>query len=151
LHGLYRVESGGLAYAFTQFEPIHARQAFPSFDEPRFKTPFDVTLRVPSDAVAISNTRVHAERPLGNGLREVTFTRTEKLPTYLVAFAVGPLAVVDAGVLPPSPARKQPTPLRGVAPRGRGADRASPSPRRRRWSTASRRTSASATPTTSSI
>src|SRR5688572_25880221 len=30
LHGLYRVESGGLAYAFTQFEPIHARQAFPS-------------------------------------------------------------------------------------------------------------------------
>jgi alanyl aminopeptidase len=122
LHGLYRVESGGLAYAFTQFEPIHARQAFPGFDEPRFKTPFDVTLRVPSDAVAISNTRVHAERPLGNGLREVTFARTEKLPTYLVAFAVGPLAVVDAGVLPPSAARKQPLPLRGVAPRGRGAD-----------------------------
>jgi alanyl aminopeptidase len=122
LHGLYKVESGGAAYAFTQFEPIHARQAFPSFDEPRFKTPFDITLRVPADAVAISNTRVFTERPLASGLREVIFARTEKLPTYLVAFAVGPLAVVDAGALPPNATRKDPVPLRGVAPRGRGAD-----------------------------
>jgi aminopeptidase N len=122
LTGLYKVESGGKAYAFTQFEPIHARQAFPSFDEPRYKTPFDITLRVPSDAVAISNTRVRGEKPLASGLREVSFTRTEKLPTYLVAFAVGPLAVVDAGSLPPNAVRKNPIPLRGIAPQGRGAD-----------------------------
>ncbi|NIV50824.1 MAG: hypothetical protein GWN53_02890, partial [Gammaproteobacteria bacterium] len=48
LRGLYRVESGGHRYVFTQFESISARLAFPCFDEPRFKTPFDVTLTVPA-------------------------------------------------------------------------------------------------------
>ena len=46
LEGLYRSDEGGDSYAFTQMEPIFARLAFPSFDEPRFKTPFDVTLTV---------------------------------------------------------------------------------------------------------
>ncbi|VCX11396.1 hypothetical protein BANRA_00002 [Acinetobacter baumannii] len=30
----------------TQMEAISARQSFPSFDEPRFKTPFNIRLTI---------------------------------------------------------------------------------------------------------
>ncbi len=122
LLGLYRVESAGRAYAFTQFEAIHARQAFPCFDEPRFKTPFDVKLRVPRGAAAISNTRATETRELSDTTTEVSFARTEKLPTYLVAFAVGPLDVVAVEDVAASAVRPTPLPLRGVAAQGRGAE-----------------------------
>lgn len=57
LEGLYRVESGGDAYAFTQFEVLSARRAFPCFDEPRLlKTPFDITVVTARDHQAITNT-----------------------------------------------------------------------------------------------
>src|SRR5689334_21296424 len=44
LEGAYKVKVGDDAYIITQMEPISARYAFPGFDEPRFKTPFDITL-----------------------------------------------------------------------------------------------------------
>ncbi len=122
LKGLYRAKAQGLDYAFTQFEAIAAREAFPSFDEPRFKTPFDVTLRVPTDHVAIANTRELSSKPYSPELREVRFATTEKLPTYLLAFAVGPFDVVTAPDMPASAERDRLLPLRGVAVKGRGAD-----------------------------
>ena len=48
LEGLYRVHIGEDHYVFSQFESIAARKAFPCFDEPRFKVPFDVTLTIPN-------------------------------------------------------------------------------------------------------
>jgi alanyl aminopeptidase len=122
LRGLYGAQAAGRAYAFTQFEPTYARQAFPCFDEPRFKTPFELTLRVPQGLTAIANTRVTRQTELEGGRTEITFARTEKLPTYLVAFAVGPLDVVDAPPIAASSVRSTPLPLRGVAVRGRGPE-----------------------------
>ena len=122
LRGLYKVESAGEPYVFTQFEAIDARQAFPCFDEPRFKTPFDVTLRIPKGLTAISNTRVSSRTELPNGQTELAFARTEKLPTYLVAVAVGPLDVVEAAPIGAAGARQQPLPLGGVSARGRGGE-----------------------------
>ncbi len=55
LEGLYRVEHGGRAYAYTQFQPLSARRAFPGFDEPRFKTPFDIAITTGASDNAISN------------------------------------------------------------------------------------------------
>jgi alanyl aminopeptidase len=87
LRGLYRVDVGDDAYAFTQFEPLAARRAFPCFDEPAFKTPFDVTMLVRRKHVAIASTPVVAEQEIANRMRQIRFATTPKLPTYLLAWA----------------------------------------------------------------
>ena len=122
LKGLYRVDVGEDHYAFTQFEATSARYAFPGFDEPRFKTPFDVTLDVPAGQHAVSNGATRSTTPIDGGLERVVFDTTPALPTYLVAMAVGPLDIVEAPPIPANAVRTRPLPLRGVAARGRGAD-----------------------------
>jgi alanyl aminopeptidase len=122
LDAMYRVEQGGKAYAFTQFESIYARQTFPSFDEPAFKTPFDITLVVSKDAEAVANTREIERVAMPDGMKRITFTTTEPLPTYLLAFAVGPLDIVTAPDIAPNAVRKRGLPLRGVAAKGRGKE-----------------------------
>jgi alanyl aminopeptidase len=121
LEGLYRARVGDDAYAFTQFEPLAARKAFPSFDEPRWKTPFDVTIVAPASGRAFANTRDVESTDLPNGMRRVRFATTEPLPTYLVAWAVGPFDVVEA-TIPANDVRTRPLPLRGIAARGRGGE-----------------------------
>ncbi|MFQ5635643.1 MAG: M1 family metallopeptidase, partial [Gammaproteobacteria bacterium] len=118
--GLYRSEVDGAFYAFTQFQPIDARRVFPGFDEPVFKTPFDVTVTARETDAVISNAPIHSEEPAGDGLKRVTFAATEPLPTYLLAFAVGPLDVVASAALPPNAVRDRPLPLRAAATRGKG-------------------------------
>ncbi|MBT8469659.1 MAG: M1 family metallopeptidase [Deltaproteobacteria bacterium] len=120
LRGLYRVESAGNAYAFTQFESISARLAFPCFDEPRFKTPFEVTLTIPAGQFAAANTPIERAIELPDGLQRVSFAPTLPLPTYLVAWAVGPLDVVVGPAIGATKARPLPIPLRGIAARGQG-------------------------------
>jgi hypothetical protein len=44
LAGLFRVDEKGEAYALAKSESIQARRFLPSFDEPGFKAPFDITL-----------------------------------------------------------------------------------------------------------
>ncbi|KAF0178961.1 MAG: M1 family metallopeptidase [Hyphomonadaceae bacterium] len=118
--GLYRADSGGDKYAITQFESIDARRAFPGFDEPRFKTPFDISIVARAGDTAISNTGEEKAEPAGAGLVRHTYRTTLPLPTYLIAFAVGPYEVVDGPVLAPNAIRKHPVPLRGVAAKGKG-------------------------------
>jgi alanyl aminopeptidase len=122
LKGLYRVKQSGRAYAFTQFEAIAARQAFPCFDEPSFKIPFSLTLTVPESAVAVANNPEASPPAVSGGFKTVTFKTTPPLPSYLVAFAVGPLDVVDAPDVPASAVRKRPLPLRGITAKGRGPE-----------------------------
>ena len=121
LRALFRVDVGENSYAFTQFEPVLARRAFPCFDEPVFKTPFDLTLIVPRAAAALANAPQTSRDHISEQLDRVHFATTEPLPTYLVAFAVGPLDVVDAPPLAPYALRQTPLPLRGVAIRGSGS------------------------------
>lgn len=88
--GLYRVEHEGESYLFTQFEALDARKAFPCWDEPIFKIPFKLTLGVPEDHEAVTNTSIESEKT-EDGWRTVVFRRTPPLPTYLLAIATGPL------------------------------------------------------------
>ncbi len=121
LTGLYKVEDGDLPYAFTQMEAVHAREAFPSFDEPRFKVPFDVSLTVRADHQAIANTPLANSETLADGRKKLTFATSKPLPTYLLAWAVGELDVVEWAAIPASELRSHSIPLRGVATKGKGA------------------------------
>ena len=92
--GMYRVEHGGAPYLFTQFEPLAARRVFPCFDEPAFKAPFAVTLVAPKALVALANTPRIEQSEREGEVRHV-FAPTPPLPTYLVAFAVGPFELSE--------------------------------------------------------
>jgi cytosol alanyl aminopeptidase len=121
LEGLYKVKVDNDAYAMTQMEAISARYAFPGFDEPRFKTPFDMTLTVPTEDAVIANTLPkHEEKSSDGKWKTVTYNTTKPLPTYLVAWAVGPWDVVDGAPIAPNSVRKNPLPLRAIGPRGTG-------------------------------
>lgn len=120
LEGLYRVNDGGLNYAFTQFESISARLAFPGFDEPAFKVPFTVSLTVKQEHVAIANTPVTKTTELENGMKRLDFQKSKPLPAYLVAFAVGEFDVVTWDDLPANSVRDRSVPLSGLATKGKG-------------------------------
>jgi aminopeptidase N len=115
--GIFTLQDVGAWYTMTQFEATSARKAFPCFDEPGFKTPWQVTLRVPRDLVAVANTQVESETVDGDGMKRVRFAPTRPLPTYLVAFAVGPWQFIDLGRH--GAAR---TPTRVIVPGGRTGD-----------------------------
>jgi len=121
LTGLYRVDEEGESYGFTQFEATSARRAFPCFDEPSFKVPFDVTLTAKAEHVVAANTPVQDEQALNEGMKRTRFQTTRPLPTYLIAWAVGPLDVVEHAPIPANDVRSRPLPLRGIAVKGRGA------------------------------
>jgi alanyl aminopeptidase len=120
LSGLYKVSVGEDDYAFTQLESIAARRVFPGFDEPAFKTPFAVTLTTRASYRALGNTSVTRTETLPEGMQRLTYAKTLPLPTYLMAFAVGPLDVVEWAPVPASGYRARPLPLRGAAARGQG-------------------------------
>src|SRR5690348_10410922 len=120
LQGLYKVSAKGKPYAMTQMEPISARFAFPGFDEPGFKTPFDISITAPADETVVANTKPVSEQSAGKGWKTVTFARTVPLPTYLVAFAVGPWDVVAGPDISPDAYRAKPLQQRGVAAHGEG-------------------------------
>ena len=118
LRGFYRstyVDTDGVErlIATTQFESTDARRAFPCWDEPAFKATFQVTLVIPADLAAFSNTTEVSSSAIGEGRREVTFAETMVMSTYLVAFVVGPFEATAPTVVAG-------TPVRIVYPIGKG-------------------------------
>ncbi|HET8732766.1 MAG TPA: M1 family metallopeptidase, partial [Anaeromyxobacteraceae bacterium] len=124
MEGAFRTRSGELTYVATQLEAVDARRAFPCFDDPQFKAPLDLTLRVPEGAVAVGNGPEVEAAPDGPGRRRVRFASTPPLPTYLVFFAVGPFDVITPPPLAANEVRATPLPVRVVVPRGRARDAA---------------------------
>ncbi len=115
LAGLYAVEVDGVDYAVSQMQDIDARRAFPSFDEPRFKTPFSVAITARTGDVVVTNGPLTSSEPADEDHTRHVFAPTRPLPTYLTAFAVGPYGVADIGPIPPNAVRADPVPLRGIA------------------------------------
>ncbi len=115
--GVFRRQDRDHWYVYTQFEPLDARRAFPCFDEPRFKVPWELTIHVPEGQMAVSN--MPAEEAAGPrpGTRTYRFAATPPLPGYLIAFAVGPFELVDLGRI-----GRGKTPARIVVPAGHKAE-----------------------------
>ncbi len=89
LRGFYLSKTKTRSYAVTQFESTDARRAFPSFDEPALKATFDVALTVDKGDTVIANTNQVSDVAAGPGKHTLTFARTPRMSTYLVAFQVG--------------------------------------------------------------
>ena len=100
LRGFYRSQyvnpEGETAYlATTQFEATDARRALPCWDEPAAKATFQVTLIVPEEMEAVSNTPIIEETRSGDGVKTLLFDKTPVMSTYLLAFVIGDLAHIE--------------------------------------------------------
>ncbi|HEY1546893.1 MAG TPA: M1 family metallopeptidase [Kofleriaceae bacterium] len=115
--GIYAAAEGNESYAYTFFEPIDSRRAFPSFDDPSFKIPWTLVFHVRANDVALGNAPVAKETPEANGMKRVELAESKPLPSYLVAFVVGPFDVIDDGL-----AGRANTPVRFVVPKGHQAE-----------------------------
>lgn len=115
--GIYSEKEGKDTYVYTFFEPIDARRAFPCFDEPNDKVPWTLVFHVPKDDVARGNAAIVKETDEANGMKRVELAESRPIPSYLVAFVVGPFEVVQDGV-----AGRAKTPIAFIVPKGRAAE-----------------------------
>lgn len=103
LHGFYyysyeNEEDNSTNYvALTQFEAIHAREAFPCFDEPALKATFDITIVRWRNMTALSNMPKIRSETRGNVWIADIFETSMKMSTYLVAFVIGNFTNIHEG------------------------------------------------------
>lgn len=74
---------------FTQFEAPDARRFFPSWDEPQFRTPYDLTVTVPAGQTAIGNMPEASREARADGTSVVRFQTTPAMSSYLLFLGVG--------------------------------------------------------------
>ncbi len=120
LMGAYTDTVAGKHYVFTQFEAIAARRAFPSFDEPRFKTPFTLSFTVPAGDKVVANTPVKHKSKNKDGSVTWRFVTTHPLPTYLIDWNIGPFDIVKGPPIPAGKLRDHSVPVYGVTVAGKG-------------------------------
>jgi aminopeptidase N len=93
--GLHRFEDpvDGSVYLYSQFETADAKRMFACFDQPDLKATYQLTVLVPADWKAISNTAVESteDDDITGAVRQ-RFAITDVLSTYLVALVAGPYA-----------------------------------------------------------
>lgn len=75
-------------YMYTLLVPDRARTLFPCFEQPSLKARFSLTLEMPQQWTAVSNTNVVEQHTTGQRTTLV-FAETEPLSTYLFSFVAG--------------------------------------------------------------
>ncbi len=122
LSGLFKVTEQGDNYILAKSESIQARKYLPGFDQPGFKSPFLISMTIPTGLQAISNAPIASQTDLNDKQTKIEFSETRPMPTYLLSIAVGPFDIVDFGVIPKNTIRDFDIPLRAIARRDRGKD-----------------------------
>lgn len=88
--------------AASQFQPAQARRVFPCFDEPGFRSTFDVSVTHDSRFTMVrGNGKVNETAPdsPGSSWIRTKFERTPPMPTYLLAFLISDFEEKVASVL----------------------------------------------------
>ncbi len=75
----------------TTMEPTDARRMLPTWDEPSFRATFKLTVDLPANFKAYSNTPIEKQEKLESGLLRTSFGVTPKMPSYLVVLVAGEL------------------------------------------------------------
>jgi len=75
-------------YLYTLFVPDRARTAFPLFDQPSLKASYELTLDIPSDWTAMSNSPI-AEIVEKDLRAEYRFGKSDLISSYLFSFVAG--------------------------------------------------------------
>lgn len=75
----------------THMEPTDARRMFPCWDEPDLRATFQLAITIPDNFTAVSNMPVSQTTRENAGQKRVTFIRTPRMSTYLVALVAGEL------------------------------------------------------------
>jgi len=85
----YDTPEGKKRALFTQFEAPDARRFFPGWDEPNFRTPYNLSVTVPAGQDAISNMPQAGVESRPDGSRTIRFQTTPAMSSYLLFMAVG--------------------------------------------------------------
>lgn len=80
-------------FMYSLFVPDRASTAFPCFDQPDIKTPFSLSLTLPSHWSALSNGAETSNTP-SDTVRNITFAATQPISTYLFAFTAGEFEIL---------------------------------------------------------
>jgi alanyl aminopeptidase len=115
--GLMKIREQDDWYIATDFEPSSARRVVPCIDELGAKAPWKLTLEVPVGMAAFGNAPEVSEEALSSTMKRVHFAPTAPINSYVMAFAVGPFDVVQAGH-----GGRRSTPIRILVPRGTAAN-----------------------------
>ncbi|MFL5438155.1 MAG: M1 family metallopeptidase, partial [Myxococcales bacterium] len=111
--GIIKTQEAGNWYITSHFEPIDARRAYPCFDEPSYKVPWELAIRVKKEHTAFSNAPMVKREDGPDGMTTVRFAPTKPLPSYLTAFTAGPFERLENAL-----AGRKATPMGLLVPRG---------------------------------
>jgi aminopeptidase N len=102
----YDSAQGPKRVLYTQFEASDARRFFPSWDEPQFRTPFDLRVTVPAGQMAVSNMPQAGRVDRPDGTSVVTFQTSPAMSSYLLFLGMGefdritaPAGATEVGVV----------------------------------------------------
>lgn len=97
----HRVQGRPARMLATQLEAVQARRVLPVFDEPVFRSVFELSVLAPRGYEVLSNMPRRSAKRVGRAVRHV-FAPTPPMPSYLLAVAVGRFDVLEgrAGAIP---------------------------------------------------
>ncbi|VDM47731.1 unnamed protein product [Toxocara canis] len=89
--GVYHREYSSGSAVLTRLKPEYARTLLPSFDDPRMKAQFSLSLVHEQNTIALGNTVAIAVTLVDDKWQRTVFAATPPLSTYLFAFAILPM------------------------------------------------------------